>query len=61
MTTADGKAADLVEAVRCAAVNFDNVARMYPHIGANPHFRLAKHQLDCAAAIVNGSPEPELT
>ena len=60
MSAADDKAAQIVEAVRCAAINFDNVARMYPPIGANPHFRLAKHQLDCAVAIIDGKPEPEL-
>ena len=57
---ADDKARELVETIRCAKINFENVEHMVLGLAADPHWRLAKHQLDCAVAIANGEPEPEL-
>lgn len=61
MSAADDKARALVEAIRCAKVNFENLERMSPMLAKSPHYRIAKHQLDCAVAIADGDPEPELT
>lgn len=61
MSAADDKAREMVELIRCAHVNMDNVFKMYPAVAmACPHLRIVKHQIDCAAAISYGRPEPEI-
>ena len=58
--TADGKALELVEAIRCAKINFEHLERALPALAASWQYRIAKHQLDCAVAIADGAPAPEL-
>lgn len=61
MSQADDKAKQLIEYIRCAQINMQNVKQMFPHVfAACPHLRIVEHQIDCAAAIADGQPEPEL-
>lgn len=63
MSQADDKAAQLIEYIRCAKVNFDNFEKSLSNrlpLYNSVHYRIAKHQLCCAEAIANGQPEPEV-
>lgn len=61
MSNADDKARQIIEYVRCAQINMDNVFEMYPTVvRLCPHLKIVKHQIDCAVAHIEGKPEPEI-